>query len=129
VGFVLPEFVGHSLGDASAAIASLGLVAEVQRVPSDSPPNTVIGQQPAAGTPVAAGSHVVLRVSRGADVPVPNVVGQRLDAVRGQLEALTFTLLVREKKSQRPGGTILDQSPEPGSRVPPGTTITLTVAR
>ena len=61
----LPDFKGMTEEAADAEIKNLGLVGvTVATTAADEAPGTVAGQFPLAGTPVKAGSHVALLVSR-----------------------------------------------------------------
>jgi beta-lactam-binding protein with PASTA domain len=89
--------------------------------------NVVMDQNPAPGTLVKAGKRVSLRVSKGPVLQeVENYVGQSLDEVRSYLQTLFSTntpnLLIREPPVYRvspgvPPGTIIAQSPKPGTRI------------
>lgn len=61
----MPDVVGRDYDSAAAFIAQLGLVAAPADYDSDStlPRGTVVSQSPAAGTAVAAGTTVTLRVA------------------------------------------------------------------
>jgi len=62
----VPDVMGLSEADAVAAIEDAGLVAQVQRLPSESVAADSVGYQfPAAGAQVAAGSEVLVAVSTG----------------------------------------------------------------
>jgi beta-lactam-binding protein with PASTA domain len=89
--------------------------------------NVVLDQSPAPGTLVKAGKRVSLRVSKGPVLEeVENYVGQSLDEVRSYLQTLFSTnmpnLLIKEPPIYRasPGvapGTIVAQSPKPGTKI------------
>jgi serine/threonine-protein kinase len=61
----LTDFVGKSIGQATAAANHQGVQLQVLRRPSDEPANTVISQVPAAGTEFRRGGTVILLVSTG----------------------------------------------------------------
>ena len=91
------------------------------------PEGLVVGTDPPGGSRAERGSRVTILVSRGPElVEVPDVIGEpREDAVeelreaglRPQFRALTF------------GGEVAEQSVEPGTLVPRGTTVVLTLDR
>ncbi len=72
---VVPAVVGMKAAVAKKGLRGRGLTAQTTSVPSSKRPGTVLGQSPSAGTHVAKGSVVALRISQGR-VRVPNVVGQ-----------------------------------------------------
>lgn len=62
----LPNLLGLQLGEAAARLAQLGLmVAVVEQPVPDVPKGVVAAQDPAAGSRMAAGSRVTLKVSAG----------------------------------------------------------------
>ncbi|MBR3640425.1 MAG: PASTA domain-containing protein, partial [Oscillibacter sp.] len=91
--------------------------------------NGVIDTIPAPGEEIREGDAVTLIVSKGPEikyVPVPQFVGQKIDAVRSQLE--TFKLVCTDAdvvtvESREPEGTILWQSLEASSQAEEGATI------
>ena len=52
-----------TMDDATAAIASAGLVPRTELVTSDEAPGTVLSQDPAGGTRIGTGSQVNIRVA------------------------------------------------------------------
>jgi beta-lactam-binding protein with PASTA domain len=61
----VPDLVGKSVQDASAALEQAGLIGRSVPVPSSQAKNTVVAQSPSAGSKLASGSAVRLNVSRG----------------------------------------------------------------
>ena len=59
----VPDVVGMTMDDATAAIASAGLVPRTVLVTSDEAPGTVLSQDPAAGTRIGTGSQVNIRIA------------------------------------------------------------------
>ncbi len=126
----LPPLLGRSQEDAVARLSQLGLVAEVRRAPNNAAPGIVVAQDPPPGAQVPPGSHVQLTVSSGpALAEVPDVRGLPVDQGGQQLRSLGLTVTVKERKSARPAGTIVDQTPEPGTRLRPGSSVTLFISR
>lgn len=62
----VPNVVGQSRADASAAMTSAGFVPRIATVPSREARGTVVAQNPGAGQKAAKGSDVRLNVSNGA---------------------------------------------------------------
>jgi len=65
-GLTVPDVRGEKFSDARKQLRGLGLVAEVTRVSSSLPKQTVVQQSPATGAAAVRGDHVVLTVSDGA---------------------------------------------------------------
>jgi len=62
-------------------------------------------------------------------VAVPGVVGNSLDDAQQALGDAGLKADVNEVESSEPPGTVLKQDPASGTTVPPGSTVTLTVAK
>nr|WP_098485135.1 Stk1 family PASTA domain-containing Ser/Thr kinase [Georgenia soli] len=126
----LPDVTGRQKGDAVAALESAGLtVGEVAEAHSDTvPEGAVISQDPAAGAgQLYRGDAVDLTVSLGPELfEVPDVVGRQVDEATQSLEGAGFRVDVKEVLGGF-FGTVRAQDPEPGSRLPRGSVITLTV--
>jgi hypothetical protein len=64
-----------------------------------------------------------------ASVALPRLVGEELEPAARRLEALDLRTQARARFSSRPRGTVVAQHPRPGERVPPGSSVTLSVSR
>ena len=108
-------------------------VVTVVRIPSNVDIGTVIEIAPAANTLVPRGGDVTLTVSDGPQpISVPTVSGLTEGRARNQLTDAGLTVLVNYVEVA-PGsiddGRVKKQDLSPGSLVPPGTLVTLTVGR
>jgi hypothetical protein len=124
----LPNVTGVSIKDAQARLGPFKVERREQHDPS--PAGRVIEQVPKASTPVARGSAVVLTVSAG-PVPaetfeLPNVVDRPESAARNSLAEFKIQRVV--VASATPVGTVLAQSPDPGSPVSPGAIVVLQIS-
>jgi len=127
----LPEFVGRPVLSAVAQLETQLYVPIVVEVfDADDAVDTVVGQVPAAGRPWLTGRPVGIAVSAGPDdgrgVEVPDLEGITLDRAfaqleQGGLEGSAFLVNVASPESN----TVVDQFPDPGSRVVPGTRVLL----
>ena len=135
----VPAIVGEDVVAAMEQLQEKGLVARVEgRFTSEVPIWHVVTQTPEAGSLVKAGRPVTVVVSRGRAVPeVGDYLGRDIDQVRLELQTLSATgespIRIREDGPRitdpRPAGTILGQSPDPGTEVAEGLTILVTVSR
>jgi len=135
----VPAIVGEDLLAATEQLQAKGLVAHVEgRFTSEVPIWHVMAQTPEAGSLVKAGRPVTVVVSRGRAVPqVGDYVGRDIDEVRLELQTLPASgespIRISETGPRltdpRPPGTILAQSPEPGTEVAEGLMILVTVSR
>ncbi len=125
---LVPNVKGKDLIAALQDLQSKELFPTVQvQFSTKAEKNVVLDQSPAPGTLVKAGKRVALRVSKGPVLgEVENYVGQSLDEIRGYLQTLFSTnspnLLIKEPPIYRvsPGvtpGTIIAQSPKPGTKI------------
>ncbi|HOK90961.1 MAG TPA: PASTA domain-containing protein, partial [Candidatus Hydrogenedentes bacterium] len=85
----VPNVVGQAQATAQATLTAAGLVTGTitQQCHNTVPAGTVISQSPAGGTIVTPGAVVMLVVSSGPCVSVPNVVGQAQAAAQATLSA------------------------------------------
>jgi serine/threonine-protein kinase len=105
-------------------------VGDVQQAESNSPPGTVIGTRPAAGSAVSVPSTVSLVLSSGAPAPsMPDLMGRDVGAARQVLTQLGIksVTIVREPGGPAAPGTVIAQTPVSGATVAPGMTVTLRV--
>jgi len=124
----VPQLFGISLRGARILIERIGLaVGGVTRASSeDVGEGLVVATDPPAESVLPRQAPVGLLVSTGSAAEsfvMPELLGRDLLAVRRQLEALGFRVLSPEGTSAR--GMIIVQQPAPGSRVDPGTVVTL----
>lgn len=128
----VPDIEGKSLEAARAAVEGVGLkLAQSGEGYSDSiAKDCVISQSPAAGSKVAKESTVSYVISLGPEnVTVPNVVGQSQANATAALEQAGFQVnVVTNPSSSVAKGKVIEQSPEAGSRMTKGTTISINVS-
>ena len=124
----VPDVVGKSRAEATAAIEAAGLVATSREEYSDKyAAGTVAALDPGAGTEVEKGSTVALTVSKGPPpVEVPRVVDlKRSDAI-ARLKAAGFAVKVQEG-IVTPLDRVYSQDPPPGEFRPRGSTVTISI--
>ncbi len=124
----VPNTVGMSQADATAAIGKAGFKVAVTTASSSAVTNgNVISQAPAGGVTAVAGATVTITVSTGPPAPtkvkVPALTG---DTWQQASNALTNVSLVISPASSSTTGTVNTQSPSAGTMVDPNTTVTLT---
>ncbi|MCO5316211.1 MAG: PASTA domain-containing protein [Solirubrobacterales bacterium] len=126
----VPDVTGLNRSEAQAQLDQAGFGVEAESRSSDSvPKDTVIETDPPAGESVARGSTVTMLVSSGVEqVKVPAVVGMPLDAARQQLSAVGLELETSKEPGDRPKDEVLEQSPSAGTRVEPGSSVSLVIS-
>ncbi len=93
------------------------------------PEGTVVRQDPLPGERVPAGSEVRLFISgKPVEVEVPALVNTRSDLARTALEQAGLQVTEQVIWSTQPISTVLAQEPPPGTKIPAGGMITLTVS-
>ncbi|AEV15437.1 hypothetical protein TCCBUS3UF1_3890 [Thermus sp. CCB_US3_UF1] len=99
----LPKLTGLSRQEALFLLNAAGLQAEVVEVPSGAPPDLVLAQDPAPGTPMPPGSGVRLRVAVRGEVALPSAPPEP------ETRAVSFSLdLPAEAQGRRVRLVLLD---------------------
>ncbi|PRY47647.1 serine/threonine-protein kinase [Geodermatophilus tzadiensis] len=130
----IPDVAAQDEATARDTLNTAGFTrVSTEDVDSDQPAGTVVVTSPAAGTQAAADEQITLQVSSGpAPIEVPDVVGETQAAAQQQLQAAGLTnITVTTSPASDPGdvGVVLVVSPEPGTEVPAGQAITITVGQ
>jgi eukaryotic-like serine/threonine-protein kinase len=128
----VPNVVGQNSNDAVAALTAKGLVANVFKIASNKPPDTVIAQDPASGTEVYTKTKVRINVSSGPKpISIPDTRGSTYASASSQLQALGFAVARAPDvySNAAAAGIVIDQQPSGGTSAPKGSTITLTVSK
>jgi eukaryotic-like serine/threonine-protein kinase len=126
----VPDVVGLTLTEAVTKLADAGLRADPHEVPSGKDAGTVTAQAPAAGDRVRVKSTVRINVSKGPKlVMVPNEIGEPFENAISALQGAGFAVARKDVDSDQPKGTVVDQTPVPGSQAAVGSTVTLEVSK
>jgi beta-lactam-binding protein with PASTA domain len=126
----VPDLRGLTSADAISQLTNIHLKAKVVQVNSNKTNGQVIDQMPQGGASIDQGSTVTLKVSKGPQpVAVPNVVGQSVQSATSALQGAGFAVATKVVPSDQPKDTVIAQNPAAGTSQPPGTTITLSVAK
>lgn len=132
---VVPEgLVGMSIEDATAALEAVGLEAgapERQPYSDTVPAGKVVESSAEAGAELEVGSTVVLSVSQGPEpLTIFSVIGATQAAATQQLEDAGLKVAVVPAFSDtEPAGTVIAQTPEPGTPGKRTDTVTITVSQ
>lgn len=125
----VPGVVGLPLPAAQQQLAARGLVIELdQGHDPNQPDGVVLRQDPREGEQVPPGSTVHLVINQLVTVVVPNVMGLEENQARQILMRAGLRVEV-VGESQGRKGIVNNQSPEPGLRVAPGSTVRISVGR
>jgi eukaryotic-like serine/threonine-protein kinase len=129
----VPDVVGQTLQSATQSLQNDNLmVGDTLTRVSSAAKGVVISSDPRAGSKVSKNSKVNLVVSAGvavANVTVPTVVGEQLTLATQTLQAAGLNYKISSYvTSNKPAGTVLDQTPAGKALVPSTTIVQLTVS-
>ena len=129
-GVLVPLLRGNDETGARGALERAGLVmGEIGQRPSDQPTGSVIEQSPAAGTMVKRGSPVQVWMTTPVPVTVPDLRGQDRATATDTLTTARLRLgPVADRPSDRAVGTVVEQTPAPGTAVRPGAAVQVWLA-
>ena len=126
----VPNVVGMRKSTAVTTLQQAGFQAGIVEQPSnDQVAGMVLSQIPGAGTQLPSGSRVTIMISTGViQRSVPNVAGMTELAAKGSILAAGFTPRVSYVAGTQ-DNVVVSQSPGPGTKLPVGTTISITVSK
>jgi len=126
----VPSVAGESEEAATRKLKAAGFEVGVNRVNSDSvAAGTVIRTEPGGGKTATKGSTVTLSVSRGPKlIEVPVLVGSQREEAVQRIRSRGLEASVSEEESAEPKGRVVQQAPDAGSKVEPGSTVAIVVS-
>jgi beta-lactam-binding protein with PASTA domain/predicted Ser/Thr protein kinase len=126
----VPSTAGKTQEEATEALEAAGFRVSVERVNSEQVESgLVISSEPGGGNTATKGSTVVLFVSRGPKLTkVPVLVGAQREAAVQRLRSRGLEASISEEESAEPKGRVIQQSPDAGSQVEPGSTVAIVVS-
>ena len=125
----VPALVGLTVVEAQNKSADRGFTLKIVRRPAVAPPGRVVEQAPQPGAELEPNSQLMAVVSAGqVQATVPKLVGSKADAAEQLLEAQGLQAAKKTVASAKPQGTVIAQDPSDGTKVPKGSTVTLSVS-
>jgi eukaryotic-like serine/threonine-protein kinase len=126
----VPSTAGLSQEEATEKLEEAGFEAGFERINSKQvDEGLVIRSEPGGGTTATKGSTVTLFVSRGPKLTkVPALVGSQRGAAVERLRGRGLEPSVSEEESSSPEGQVVSQSPDAGSEVEAGSTVSIVVS-
>jgi serine/threonine-protein kinase len=125
----VPDVVGLDQTSAITQLVQAGLQPKVHSVYSNVPSGNVTAEQPHAGDLVDKGTIVHINVSRGPKpVQLPDVTGEPFENAQSALKGLGFVVARNDEPSDKPKDQVVGEDPQPGTPLPAGSTVTLTVS-
>jgi beta-lactam-binding protein with PASTA domain/predicted Ser/Thr protein kinase len=128
----VPSVVGESFDTADSQLLAAGFAVARKDVDNGQPKDTVVAQDPAAGSSQVPGTKITLSVSRGpATSAVPDVTSQKQSDAIATLKASGFKVRVEPQDTTDPSqdGIVLTQNPSGSTQAPPGSTVTIVVGK
>jgi len=126
----VPDVVGKSSADAVATLANANLKANVVKLTSDKPVDTVLGQDPHAGDRIPQGATVRINISSGPQpIAVPPVINEPYDQAASELQAAGFAVARKDVDSNEPAGTVVGQFPAANTSAAKNSRVTLSVSK
>ena len=126
----VPSTAGQTEEEATQQFEDAGFKVDVERVNSETvAPGQVIYSEPRGGNTATKGSTVTLFVSRGPKLTkVPVLVGAQRETAVQRLRARGLEAGIAEEESSSPRGQVIQQSPDAGTQVEPGSTVAIVVS-
>ncbi len=127
----VPNVLKYQLNDGITKLKNAGF--EVYSVPQQSSEKagTILSTSPEYGREVAKGSTITIYYASEQElVEVPKLIDETLENAKAILESVNLELddNVEEKDSDKPKGTVIEQSYKENEKVPEGTKIKVTVS-
>jgi eukaryotic-like serine/threonine-protein kinase len=131
----MPDLIGKSVSKAESVLKADQFTVNTSYIQSKDPKNSVVATDPKVGAHVVKGQTITLELSKGittSPVTVMDYVGMSLANAVGELQQQKlgskpiYTDTVPSGQNVVPG-TVLEQSPSPGTKDQTGDTVTLTV--
>jgi serine/threonine-protein kinase len=127
----VPSTAGLTVAEAEGELEKAGFKAQVESVHSESvEEGLVIHSKPGGGETATRGTDVVLTVSSGPKLAaVPVLAGTQRSVAVQQIRGRGFTPSVEEEESSKPAGEVIRQTPNAGSQLPAGSTVSIVVSK
>ncbi|GAC1418126.1 MAG: Stk1 family PASTA domain-containing Ser/Thr kinase [Candidatus Velthaea sp.] len=127
----VPDVKGYTRSDAERVLGGAKFRTKIVERYGAEPKDQVIGVIPAVGSRARVGSLITLTVSKGtAPATVPNVVSLTFDVARQRLAAAGFKVgdVQKIQSESIPENTVASQTPQDGTKLERGSTISLSVS-
>ncbi|WP_462332882.1 Stk1 family PASTA domain-containing Ser/Thr kinase [Schwartzia sp. (in: firmicutes)] len=128
----VPDVTGRPVALAKQLLEAQNLRVNIaETYDANVPAGQVAKQSPEAGAVVKEQRVITIYVSKGGEeLTMPDLKGLSKSAVEEKLRKMGLTLgSVYMKESDKDVGTVLDQDPQPGSKINKGKTVDLTVSK
>jgi eukaryotic-like serine/threonine-protein kinase len=127
----VPGVVNTDEDDARQTLEGSGFTVVVEPVDSARPAGTVLSQNPGANSKVDKGATITLKVSKGNQIEMPDLVNLDQKAAENKLKSLGWNGSFNVQKESTTDPTkrdqVLSQQPPKGTAITKGTAVTVTV--
>jgi serine/threonine-protein kinase len=128
-GTDVPSLTGLTQTEAADTAAARGFTLTTVRVQAAGAPGRVIDQAPQPGAELERGARMMIVVSVARrQVTVPKLAGSTADAAEQLLTSQGLQANRKTVDSVKPKGTVVAQDPAGGTKLAPGSTVTLSVS-
>lgn len=134
-GKTMPDVINMTYNDAVVALEDKGISAEEgytikqEDIESDDVEKGMVAETtPDKGEPVSKNKDIILKVSTGKSVEMPNLVGQTQSEATATLDGLKILYSISYEESDKPLGTVIKTTPSAGEKVKEGSTVDLVIA-
>ncbi|WP_439662457.1 Stk1 family PASTA domain-containing Ser/Thr kinase [Lentzea sp. HUAS TT2] len=129
----VPSVVGDDVNDARQTLEGSNFKVVIDEVDSSRPQGTVISQTPTGNSKAEKGTQVTLKVSKGNQFEMPDLVGLEQKEAEQKLRALGWngSFNVQKETTSDPSkrDKVLTQQPAKGSSITKGTAVNVTVGQ
>lgn len=126
----VPRVVGYKQTRALVVLGQAHLKPKIVERPTKKPTGLVLSQKPIEGTEVGRDTKVLIVVDAGTpSVSVPSLVGSQYAEAAAALERAGLRPRRTTFASSEKPGTVVDQAPAAGKKIPKGASVVLSVAR
>jgi serine/threonine-protein kinase len=128
----VPDVRSMDGNTAEQRLRQAGFQVSRQNVDGTGSEGSVVGTNPAAGTQLQHGSQVVLQLSNGNAIEMPDVTGLQPQDARDTLRELGINnvqLATRQVDKEEQDNRVIEQSVSPGETVSPDQQVTLTFGK
>jgi beta-lactam-binding protein with PASTA domain len=129
---VVPNVVGKKKAQAEEILREKKLGMTVaDEIESEKEKGTVLEQDPGTGEKVPKETRVKVILSKGPSlIVVPEIKGRHVNEAERSLEEVGLVIKVAEERSStKPKGTVLEQEPEAGKKVPKDSTVKVVISK
>lgn len=131
--YTMPDLIGKNEDTSIEALKSSGVEEEFIRTKYETsdtiPKGTIISTDPAKDVVLTDDQVITLTVSLGKELTeLPDFTGQTADTATASIESLGLVVQQINEYDEAEKGTIFKQTPESGSEVEEGTTVTIYVS-